>query len=68
MDYEKNIEQLKNIIENLENEKLPLDEAIKLYGNAESLCKECTEYLQKSKGQIYKIKQNLTSFDEEKMK
>ena len=67
MDYEKNIEELNLIVEKLSNEKLPLDESVKLYENAEKLYKECSEYLEKQTGKVFKIKQDLERYTEEKM-
>ena len=67
MDYEKNIEELNIIIEKLSTQKLPLDESVKLYENAEKLYKECAEYLEKQTGKVYKIKQDLEKFNEEEI-
>ena len=67
MDYEKKIEELNVIIEKLSNDKLPLDEAVKLYENAENIYKECSVYLNEQTGKVYKIKQDLEKFHEEKL-
>lgn len=67
MDYEKNIEKLNEIIEKLSNQKLSVEESVKLYESAEDLYKECYEYLNAQTGKVYKIKQDLQKFTEEKM-
>ena len=67
MDYEKNIEKLNEIIEKLTNEKLSIEESVKLYEDAEVLYKDCYEYLNLQSGKVYKIKQDLQKFTEEKM-
>ena len=67
MDYEKNIEILNEIIEKLSNEKLPIEEGVSLYEKAEKLYKECNEYLDLQSGKVYKIKQDLQKYVEEKM-
>lgn len=67
MDYEKNIQKLNEIIEKLSNEKLLLEESVKLYEEAETLYKQCSEYLSLQSGKVFKIKQDLENFFEEKM-
>lgn len=68
MDYESNIDLLNQIIQKLENEKLSLDQEIELYNQAHTLYIKCDEYLEKAKGNIYKIKRDLESYKEEKFK
>lgn len=66
MDYEKNIDKLAEIINRLENEKMPLSEEIELFKQAENLYKLCNDYLENAKGDIYKIKRDLELYREEK--
>lgn len=66
-DYELNIKQLNEISEKLLNEKLTLDESVTLFEKAEKLYKECAEYLEKQSGHVFKIKQDLEKFNEEKI-
>lgn len=66
MDYEKKVDELAEIIQRLENEKLPLSEEVELYKMAQKLYVECDEYLEKAKGNIYKIKRDLEVYREEK--
>lgn len=66
MDYEKNIEQLTQILEKLENEKLTMEQELELYRQAEVLYKQCSDYLDKAKGQILIIKKNINDYKEEK--
>lgn len=65
-DYEKNLKELNDIANKLTNENLPIAESVKLYEKAEKLYKECAEYLENQNGQIYKIKQDLERYNEEK--
>ena len=67
MDYEKNIDTLNEIIDKLSNQKMPLEESVKLYEDAQKLYVECSEYLEKQTGKVYKIKQDLEKYNEEKM-
>lgn len=66
MDYEAKIGQLNNVLNKLENEQLPLGEEVELYKQAQQLYVECSEYLEKAKGDIYKIKKDLEVYREEK--
>jgi exodeoxyribonuclease VII small subunit len=68
VDYEKKIERLNEILNSLDGDNLPLEKSIGLYEEAVAIYKECAEYLQNSKGTVYKIKQELDKFNEEKMK
>ena len=68
MDYEKKIEELNNIIAQLDNEKLTLNDSVKLFEEAEKIYKECDNYLESAKGNVYKVKQDLDAYREEKMK
>lgn len=68
MDYEKQIEELANIVNQLENEKLTLSDSVKLFERAEQIYKQCNDYLENAKGSVYKIRQDLDAYREEKMK
>ena len=67
INYEENIKKLNEILKRLEDEKLSVAESVKLYETAENLYKECAEYLENAKGSFYKIRQELDTFNEEKM-
>lgn len=67
MDYEKKIKDLKELISKLENENLPLEQALKYYAEAEEIFKECANYLESAKGGFYKIKQSIEKYYEEKV-
>ena len=67
MDYEKNMEKLNEIVEKLSNQSLPLEESVKLYEEAGNIYKECSDYLTKQTGKVYKIKQDLDKYNEERM-
>ena len=66
MDYDKNIDELTKIIEILESKQMPLSEEIELFRQAEKLYFECNDYLEKAKGNIYKIKKEIEQYKEEK--
>ena len=67
INYEENIKKLNEILKQLEDEKLSVAEGVKLYETAENLYKECAEYLENAEGSFYKIRQELDTFNEEKM-
>lgn len=67
MDYEKNIDVLNEIADKLSNQKMSLEESVKLYEEAQKLYVECSDYLEKQTGKVYKIKQDLEKYKEEKM-
>lgn len=52
MDYEKSVEKLEGIVKKLDNEKISLEESIKLYGEGVKLVKECVEKLSNLKGEF----------------
>ncbi|HHU43182.1 MAG: exodeoxyribonuclease VII small subunit [Bacillota bacterium] len=52
MDYEKSVEKLEGIVKKLDNEKISLEESIKLYGEGVKLVKECMEKLSNLKGEF----------------
>lgn len=55
VNYEKNIKQIEEIIEKLENEEISLEENIQLVEKATLLTKECKEYLDKAELKIINI-------------
>ena len=67
MNYESNIERLNEILEKLSNEKLTFEEGLNLYDEASRLYKECNDYLSQNIGKVYKIKQDLEKYNEERM-
>ena len=67
MDYEKNVEELNDIMNKLDNEKLSIEDSIKLFERAESLYKNCYSYLETAKGSIYKIREEIDKYREEKI-
>lgn len=67
MNYEEKMIELENISKKLEQD-LPFEEAVELYSKATLMIKECLDNLENNKGQVYKIKQELDKYIEEKMK
>lgn len=65
MDFEKSIKDLETICEKMEDENLPLNDGIKLYEDGMNIAKECYAELNKIKGQVTIIKQDLDKFKEE---
>ena len=67
MNYEDNIKELEKIVDSLNND-LPMDKALESYQKGVLLIKECLSSLENTKGSIYKVKQELDEFIQEKMK
>lgn len=67
MNYEDNIKELEKIVESL-NSDLPMDKALETYQKGVMLIKECLTSLENTKGSVYKVKQELDEFIQEKMK
>lgn len=66
--YEIAEKKLNEIVINLEDEKLSLSEATKLYQKGVDLLKFCLTHLEEVKGKITIIKKELDQFIEEKFK
>ncbi|MGL4392655.1 MAG: exodeoxyribonuclease VII small subunit [Fusobacteriaceae bacterium] len=56
--FEENLDEIDNIIENLENGELGLDASIEEYEKAMRLIKNNSELLNKAKGKIIKVTKN----------
>ena len=54
--FEDNIQRIEEIIDALNNDNLPLQQAIILHSEASALIKECEEYLQKATLQFETLK------------
>ena len=65
MNYEDAIKELEEIIEKLENDKLPLKQAQELFERASALAKFAQEELSKTNGKLYQIKKDLDQITEE---
>ena len=66
MNYEEKIKELENIINEL-GKDLPMEKSLELYKNGVTLVKEVMTNLEEIKGSIYKVKQDLDKYIEEKM-
>lgn len=55
MKFETKMEKLEKIISELENNEIPLDDAINKYGEAMILIKECNEQLQEIESTVAKM-------------
>lgn len=67
MNYEEKIKELEKIVTSL-NDDLPMDKALEAYQKGVALIKECLSSLENTKGSIYKVKQELDEYIQEKMK
>lgn len=67
MSYEEAIKELEEIINKLENDKLPLSNAQQLFERASVLSKFAQEELSKATGKLYQIKKELDSITEEEV-
>ena len=67
MNYEEKVKNLEEIATKLEQD-LPLEQALELYKQGVGLIKECLTDLEEVKGTISKVKQDLDSYIEEKIK
>ncbi len=52
MSYEKNAEKLEQIVKKLDNEKITLEESLKLYADGIRTAKDCLKELNDLKGQF----------------
>lgn len=52
MSYEKNAEKLEQIVKKLDNEKITLEESLKLYADGINTAKDCLKELNELKGQF----------------
>lgn len=52
MTYEQKLEKLNEIVSALDNEKLPLDDALELYKEGITLSAECKKELENAKQQV----------------
>lgn len=52
MSYEKNAEKLEQIVKKLDNEKITLEESLKLYADGIKTAKDCLKELNELKGQF----------------
>ena len=64
--YENNIKELNDIMEKLKAENISIEESIRLFERAGGLYKECREYLDKAKGDVFKIKLEMENYTEQK--
>ncbi|MBO5394397.1 MAG: exodeoxyribonuclease VII small subunit [Clostridia bacterium] len=55
--YEEAAKQLQEIIDKIENGKLPLDEAVKLFEKGKELISICYNLLDQAKGKLTEIKE-----------
>ncbi len=60
MSFEKNLEKLETIINQLEQESLSLDDSLKLYGEAIKLGKVLIDEIKESKGKLELLNEDLS--------
>ena len=59
MDYEKQLNELENIIQNLESGEIGFDDAIKMYEKGAQICKNLSEIFDEAKGKVTIIREDL---------
>ncbi len=64
MNYEESIKRLQEIVELLSNEKLPLEESLKLYEEGIKLTNECYKTLKEAEQKITILKTETDTEDE----
>ncbi len=62
--YEDATNELNTIINKIENENVSIDEAIKLFERGQELIKICYNELDKAKGKLTEIRENLGKLEE----
>lgn len=62
-EYDKGLERLNQIVENLESENLSLEDNIKLYEEGVLLHTKLKKILKEEEGRVFKIKENKTTND-----
>lgn len=60
MDFEKNFQKLKQLVDRLECENLGIEDSLKLYDEAIKLGKSCIDSLKESKGKLELLNKDLT--------
>ena len=67
MNFDEKLKQVEQIVNDL-SQDLPMEQAVDKYQQGVLIIKECLANLEQSKGEIYKVKQDLDKYLEEKMK
>lgn len=67
MNFDEKIKEIEQIVQEL-SEDLPMENAVDKYQKGVVLVKECLMNLEQSKGEVYKVKQELDKYIEERMK
>ena len=57
--FENSLKELENIVENMEHQELPLEDALKQFERGVALTKQCQDALQKAEQKVKIISQNL---------
>ena len=60
MDFEKNFQKLKLLVDRLEGEYLGIEDSLKLYDEAIKLGKSCIDSLKESKGKLELLNKDLS--------
>lgn len=63
MNFETNLKKLENLLNKLENEQTSIDESLKIYEEAIALSKKCIESINKSKGKLEILTQELNKIN-----
>ena len=57
--FENSLKELENIVENMEHQELPLEEALKQFERGVALTRQCQDALQTAEQKVKIISQNL---------
>lgn len=63
MNFENNLLKLEELLNKLENDKISIDDSLNLYEDAIALSKKCLESINKSKGKLELLTQDLNKMD-----
>lgn len=67
MNFDESLKNVEQIVVDL-SQDLPMEQAVEKYQQGVQIIKECLNSLETAKGQVFKVKQDLDAFLEEKMK
>ena len=59
MDYENQLRELENIIQNLESGEIGFDEAVKMFERGAEICKNLSKTFDEAKGKVTIIREEL---------
>ena len=64
MSYEETLKELNKIVDQLESGDLPMSKAMEMFERGQELIKNCYSDLDKAKGKLTQVKENLGKLEE----